>query len=732
MECFIVKEGVERKAGLEDILPTFGTRLQYILRDALKDFYLPYAIAYLPDEVKKIVYGNLLSRIRGRFEKEVEDAESKLKKDDSRIRNAREKLISFIGETIGSPCWYPDFVWKETKPKEPAGPVEKLIDDIERACSSGKLYLFVSDINKISKDDLKNTIASFQNRKNELQKIRSLTIAAELLPDAALFFEAGGIENLEINDDFNGIWPDFLEKYRNLTSISLSVRGLTEFPLWVRNAASLRRLCIYSSNLTLLPDWIGEMQSLTEIDISYNNDNLKTLPDGICNLKNLAELHINNTGFKKLPDTIGNLSSLKILSLFNNDYLTSLPDNIGDLKNLAKLIIGDSVLEKLPDSTGNLLSLTELFLYGNEKLTSLPNIGNLKNLIELNLSYSSIKALPDSIGNLHNITKLLLKKTKIEILPDSIGNLGNLTEISLKNCKKMKCLPDSIGRLKNLTTLNLSGSGVEKLPETIKDCSSLQCLDIRKTNIISLPDFTSSIKEVKRTIEVIPKNRSISYASFCNYYYDLVETIFRFSEKARREGLLALEEEMDSISDGFFLEGIRLVTDGTDWAVIRELLAFKVEREQDYYTKKLKEIAMEGILSIQNGDSSPQLGLMLAAMVNIKNNPLDAACAEYLAGDYDAFHNIDFKARPREEREEIRFFERVLDISEADHREGVIGIEQRLDKNGIAAKDVFEYGISLIVAGLEYKDIDKYLSMLIAHETDPMLKNLSLAKKEAV
>jgi len=620
MECFIIEKGVEKKAGLEEILPLYGIGLQHILRDASGRGFLPYAVAYLPDEMKKHVYSHLLLRNRGRLEKKVEEVESRCSKDDSLIQDAKTDFISFIGKNYNLPCWYSgNVLWKEIKPKEPDGPVEEFINDIEEACVSGRLFLSTSDTNKMSEEEIQNAFMTFKNRKDELKKIRSLNIYAENLHNAGLLFEAGGIDALLINGEFDGQWPEFLQNCQSLTSIELNVReGINELPSWIRNAVSLRCLSIRQSNIALLPDWIGDIQSLTELDISYGNNNLKTLPDSVCNLKNLAKLSVRGPALEKPPYSIGDLSSLK-----------------------------------------------ELYLNDNKNLTS---------------------------------------------------------------------LPDSIGNLKNLTALYLCGSDIEKLPETITDCSSLECLDIRKTNIASFPDSISSIKEVKKTIEVIPKKRGISYISFCNYYYTLVETIFLFSGKARREGLLSLEDEMDSITDGFFLEGIRLVLDAVDEAVIRELLAFKVEREQDNYIKKLKKAAMEGILCILNGDSFSQIGLKLAAMVNIKNNPLDGACAKYLAGDNGAFYNIDFKSalRPQEEREEIRFIKRAFMISETERREGIVGIEQNLDNDGIAARDVFEYGLSLALVCPDYKEIDTNLTMLIAHETDPALKNFSLAKKEAV
>jgi Flagellar motor component len=50
------------------------------------------------------------------------------------------------------------------------------------------------------------------------------------------------------------------------------------------------------------------------------------------------------------------------------------------------------------------------------------------------------------------------------------------------------------------------------------------------------------------------------------------ETLVRFAEKARREGLLSLEQELDTVTDRFTRQGLQLVIDGTDPEITREIL----------------------------------------------------------------------------------------------------------------------------------------------------------------
>ncbi len=53
---------------------------------------------------------------------------------------------------------------------------------------------------------------------------------------------------------------------------------------------------------------------------------------------------------------------------------------------------------------------------------------------------------------------------------------------------------------------------------------------------------------------------------------NIIKTLVAFSEKSRREGLLSLEDEIEQLTDEFFKQGIRLVVDGTDPEVIKNVL----------------------------------------------------------------------------------------------------------------------------------------------------------------
>ena len=107
---------------------------------------------------------------------------------------------------------------------------------------------------------------------------------------------------------------------------------------------------------------------------------------------------------------------------------------------------------------------------------------------------------------------------------------------------------------------------------------------------------------------------------FIAEYYKVSERAIFLSKKARREGLLALEDEINSEKENrrdIFEYGTRFIVDGIDNTIIRELLENIIKQEEDKYTRLLMEIKKEAVLSIQQGDNVRIIAFKLNSLTNI-------------------------------------------------------------------------------------------------------------------
>ncbi len=72
---------------------------------------------------------------------------------------------------------------------------------------------------------------------------------------------------------------------------------------------------------------------------------------------------------------------------------------------------------------------------------------------------------------------------------------------------------------------------------------------------------------------------NITKQAFVRYDEDnlaLNEKFFNLAQKARREGLLVLEDEMEEIEDNFFRNGLQMVIDGFEPEIIKQILNTEV------------------------------------------------------------------------------------------------------------------------------------------------------------
>jgi chemotaxis protein MotA len=90
----------------------------------------------------------------------------------------------------------------------------------------------------------------------------------------------------------------------------------------------------------------------------------------------------------------------------------------------------------------------------------------------------------------------------------------------------------------------------------------------------------------------------------------IITKLMTMSEKARREGLLALEEELEDLDDDFMKKGMRLVVDGTDAEIIRNLMENELSQMQERHVGKISAVNMWGTLAPGLGMLGTVIGLI--------------------------------------------------------------------------------------------------------------------------
>jgi chemotaxis protein MotA len=80
-----------------------------------------------------------------------------------------------------------------------------------------------------------------------------------------------------------------------------------------------------------------------------------------------------------------------------------------------------------------------------------------------------------------------------------------------------------------------------------------------------------------KSITALPKWFMLAFMSPRHDHETAIKTLTKMADKARREGLLTLEEESKKLSDEFLKKGVMMVVDGVDPAQVRAILEIEIK-----------------------------------------------------------------------------------------------------------------------------------------------------------
>ncbi|XP_039706761.1 DISP complex protein LRCH3 isoform X10 [Pteropus medius] len=201
------------------------------------------------------------------------------------------------------------------------------------------------------------------------------------------------------------------------TRADLSRNRLSEIPIEVCHFVSLENFNLYQNCIRYIPEAILNLQALTFLNISRNQ--LSTLPVHLCNLP-LKVLIAGNNKLVSLPEEIGHLRHLTELDVSCNEIQT-IPSQIGNLEALRDLNVRRNHLVRLPEELAE-LPLIRLDFSCN-KITTIPVCyRNLRHLQVITLDNNPLQSPPAQIcikGKVHIFKYLNIQACKIAPdLPD--------------------------------------------------------------------------------------------------------------------------------------------------------------------------------------------------------------------------------------------------------------------------------------------------------------------------
>ena len=115
----------------------------------------------------------------------------------------------------------------------------------------------------------------------------------------------------------------------------------------------------------------------------------------------------------------------------------------------------------------------------------------------------------------------------------------------------------------------------------------------------SLPQFLGIFSIIKKTIvtKVPPQS-------------ELIQKMVNYAAINRRDGALALEQEISKIDDLFFVKGLQMLVDGQDGENVRELMSLEIQYLQERHSTGKKMLEFMGAAAPAFGMIGTLIGLV--------------------------------------------------------------------------------------------------------------------------
>ncbi|ONK71333.1 uncharacterized protein A4U43_C04F7400 [Asparagus officinalis] len=388
-------------------------------------------------------------------------------------------------------------------------------------CGDSWPYIFcsASRINQIQTKDL-NLRGTLPKDFNKLTELSNLGLQNNELSGSLPSFS--GLSKLEKaylgNNKFDTIPSDFFNGLTSLQVLSLEYNPLNEstgwtLPLDLKDSAQLTNLSLTECNLVgPLPDFLGSMNSLAVLEMSYNNLSGE-IPANYSGMQ-LQVLKLNNQfgpGLSGSIDVVASMTQLTLLWLHGNSFTGPIPTTIGACTSLKQVWLNDNKLVGIiPDNLTALPELQALRVQNNKLMGPIPKVSFNFTYIPNSFCQTTpgeacspeVNALLGFLGDVNYPLKLADAWTGNDPCGSSWFGVScarnNVSGINLPNFKLNGTLSPSLGKLTSLTAITLSGNNLNgTIPSDLAKLSLLKMLNIADNDIgPPVPNFSNGVKVV--------------------------------------------------------------------------------------------------------------------------------------------------------------------------------------------------------------------------------------------
>ncbi|WOL15655.1 hypothetical protein Cni_G24436 [Canna indica] len=330
-----------------------------------------------------------------------------------------------------------------------------------------------------------------------------------------------GLSNLQYaylgGNQFDTIPWDFFVGLDSLQVLSLDENPLNQSTGWMlppdlENSAELMNLSLIQCNLAgSLPDFLGSMNSLGVLKLSYNNLSGE-IPASYSGLP-LQILWLNNqlgSGLTGSIDVIAKMIFLSDVWLHGNQFSGQITSSIGALVSLTRLWLNNNRLVGLiPESLTNLPQLQSLQLDNNMLMGPIPNASFANFSYAHNSFCQSTPGLPCS----PEVNALLDFLEEVSYPPKLAGSWsgndpctnswlgiscsdGKVSVINLPNFQLTGKISPSLANLHSLVDVILGGNNLTgTIPANMTALTSIKLLNLSSNNISPpVPQFPSTVR----------------------------------------------------------------------------------------------------------------------------------------------------------------------------------------------------------------------------------------------